>query len=126
MTLADVVSALAFLPDEAQLTISVSAADLRAALEAKAGGPQVVTAEQAALHIGRTPEFWRRMAKAGKIAGAWQDSSHGPWRLPRQACELYLRSLQQRRTSARAAVIPFDGGKARGPRSPKATRPPAA
>jgi hypothetical protein len=124
--LTDLVAALAFLDDDAQITISVRAGDLRAALEAKAGGPSVVTAEQAALHIGRTPEFWRRAAKAGKLSGAWQDNAHGPWRLPREACEQYLRSLQRRRTSARAAVIPFDGGKARGPRTSKATRPPAA
>jgi hypothetical protein len=113
---ADLVAALAFLDDDAQVQISVRAADLRAALEAKSGGPSVVTAEQAALHVGRTPEFWRRCAKAGKIAGAWQDSEHGPWRLPRSACEAYLRSLQRTRAHA---VIPFDGGKARGPRSPK-------
>jgi len=122
--IADLVSALAFLDDDAQVQISVRAGDLRAALEARAGGPSIVTAEQAAAHIGRTPEFWRRAAKSGNIAGAWQDNEHGPWRLPREACEQYLRSLQKRRTSSRA-VIPFDGGKARGPRTPKAS-PPAA
>src|SRR5688500_18805889 len=122
---ADLVAALAFLEDDAEITISVRVADVRAALVAKSGGPSVVTAEQASVHVGRSPEFWRRAAKDGKIAGAWQDSAHGPWRLPRQACEQYLRALQQRRVSARR-VIPFDGGKARGPRTPKATRPPAA
>ena len=113
---ADLVAALAFLDDDAEITLSVRVADMRAALEAKAGGPSIVTAEQASLHVGRTPEFWRRCAKSGKIAGAWQDSAHGPWRLPRAACEAYLRSLQRKRTHA---VIPFDRGKARGPRSAK-------
>ena len=123
---ADLVAALAFLDADAEITIAVRVADLRAALEAKAGGPAVVTAEQAAMHIGRTPEFWRRAAKDGKIAGAWQDSAHGPWRLPRAACEALLRTMQHRRTRAARAVIPFDRGKARGPRVPKATHPPAA
>jgi hypothetical protein len=121
--LRDLVSALAFLDDDAQVTVSVRVADLRAAIEAKAGGPVVLTAEQASAHIGRTPEFWRREAKRGKIAGAWQDSAHGPWRLPREACEALIRTMQHRRASA---VIPFDGAKARGPRAKKDSHPPAA
>lgn len=116
--ISDLLAALAFLEDGAQITITVAAADLRAALQAKAGGPQVVTARQAAAHVGRSAEFWRRAAEAGKIPGAWQDTAGGPWRLPRTACEAYIRSLQHRRSAGagRSRAIPFDAGKARGPR----------
>lgn len=123
MTPAEILATLAFLDPETSVTVSVKMSDLRAALEARAGGPALLTAEQAALHLGRTAEFWRRAAAAGKVDRAWQDEKGGPWRLPRDACEAHLRSLQQRgrrRTTAvkptARAVLPFDGGKARGPR----------
>lgn len=122
--IAELLAALAFLEEGAQITITVQVKDLRSALESKAGGPQIVTAKQAAEHVGRTPEFWRRAAEAGKIAGAWQDSEGGPWRLPRDACEAHIRSLQHRRSARhRSDAIPFDAGKARGPRR---TQPPEA
>lgn len=120
-----VLAALGFLDADAQITITVRVTDLRAALEAKAGGPQVVTAEQAALYVGRTPEYWRRAAKRGDVVGAWQDSRQGPWRLPREACEAHLRAKQRRPGATAASVIPFDGGRARGPRKAK-IRPSAA
>lgn len=117
----DVLAALGFLPPESTVTISVSVQDLRVALEKQAGGPDVMTAELAALHVGRTAEFWRRAAAAGEIAGAWQDAKGGPWRLPRAACEAHIRALQHRGRrvvpiGTTAAALPFDGGKARGPR----------
>lgn len=117
--ISDVLVALRFLDPEAQVTISVRVGDLQRALEAKAGGPQVVTAEQAAEHVGRTPEYWRRQAKAGRIPGAWQDAAGGPWRLPRPACEAHLRSEQAKRSRTRTGpdVSPlFSGAQARGPR----------
>jgi hypothetical protein len=114
--LTDVLLSLRFLDENAQITISVRVGDLQKALEAKAGGPLVLTAEQAAQFVGRTPEYWRRAAKRGAIAGAWQDKGKGPWRLPREVCEAHLRQQQQRRAQPSHDVIPFDGGKARGPR----------
>src|SRR5690348_5506074 len=119
--ISDVLTALRFLDADAQVTISVRVGDLQKALEAKAGGPSFLTAEQAEEHVGRTAEFWRRAAKAGKIDGAWQDAAGGPWRLPREACERHLVTLQRRNSRAtHRDVIPFDGGKARGPRKPAA------
>lgn len=116
--ISDVLVALRFLDPDAQVTISVRVADLQRALEAKAGGPQVMTAEQAAEHAGRTPEYWRRQAKAGRIPGAWQDAEGGPWRLPRPACEAHLRSEQGKRGARSSADLStlFAGGLARGPR----------
>lgn len=125
--IAELLSALTFLPDELTITVSVSVRELRAALEAKAGGPRVLTAEQAAQHVGRTADYWRRAAKRGELAGAWQDSEHGPWRLPREACEAHLRNAQHRRRAPThvTAVIPFSGRGKRGPRrSPSAASAP--
>lgn len=117
--ISDVLVALRFLDPDAQVQISVRVGDLQKALEAKAGGPQVLTAEQAEEHVGRTSEYWRRQAKAGRIAGAWQDSEGGPWRLPRAACEALLRSAQAKRVRSRATpdvTALFAGTRARGPR----------
>lgn len=120
-TTSELLAALACLPDGASLTITVSAGDLRAALTAREGGPSVLTCEAASLHLGKTPEFWRRLAADGKIAGAWQDAERGPWSLPRAACDAHLRALaargRRRGTNGAASVTPlFDGGRARGPR----------
>jgi hypothetical protein len=141
--IADVLAALRFLDPDAQVTFSVKASDLRSALEAKVGGPDVLTAEQAAMHVGRTAEFWRRAAAAGRIDGAWKDERGGPWRLPRESCAAYLRALQRngrRLTESttcgtveargtrqrRAAPLIFDGGRARGPHKKNPDTPPAA
>lgn len=117
--IADVLAALGFLGPDAMLTITVRADDLRGALEAKGGGPQIMTAEQAAQWHGRTAEYWRRAAKRGAVAGAYQDAAAGPWRLPREACAAHLRNRQARRATTRheADVTPlFGGAAARGPR----------
>ena len=116
----DVLAALAFLPPDTSITITVTVAELREAIEARAGGPQLLTAELAADHLGRTPEFWRRAAASGEISGAWQGTERGRWQLPREACEAHLRSLQHRGRKARPSVprpaFPFDAGRPRGPR----------
>lgn len=117
--ISEILATLRFLDADAQVTISVRVGDLQKALESKAGGPQIMTAEQAAQWCGRTSEHWRRQAKAGRIAGAWQDAPGGPWRMPRQSVEAVLRSEQQQRGRTRSTpdVTPlFTGARARGPR----------
>lgn len=115
---ATLIEALANLDPDVQITLTVRVGDLRGALQARSGGPQVLDAEQAAQWIGRTPEYWRRAAKAGKVQGAWQDAERGRWHLPRSACEQHLAAAQQRHgRRSTASVIPFDGAaRARGPR----------
>ncbi|HEX7089639.1 MAG TPA: helix-turn-helix domain-containing protein [Longimicrobiales bacterium] len=94
MSSEELLSALAYLPDDAVLTVSVRKKDLLAALEARAGGPRVFSTAQAAEFLGYTVQRWRRWAQAGVIAGAWQDEG-GRWRLPRAACEAHLERLQR-------------------------------
>ena len=113
MSSEELLRALAYLPDDAVLTVSVRKADLLAALEARAGGPRVFSTSQAAEFLGYTVQRWRRWAAAGVIEGAWQDEG-GRWRLPRAACEAHLERLQregsspekraQRRARRRAAL----------------------
>lgn len=122
---AELLRAIAGLPDEANVTITVSVRDLRSALEQRAGGPEILDCRQAATLLGYRPERWRRWAEEGRIPGAYQDADRGPWRLPREACEAHIRTLRRTSTTGAAReVIPFDAGKARGPR--QTTRPPAA
>lgn len=119
MHIADVLAALGFLGDDAQVTVSVRVGDLKKAIETRGGGPREMDAEQAAHYYGRTPEFWRRAAKRGDVEGAYQDRAGGIWRLPKEGCEAYSRRLARKgtRTSNAADVTPlFDGGRARGPR----------
>lgn len=99
MSSEDLLSALAYLPDDAVLTLSVRKADLLAALEARAGGPRVFSTSQAAEFLGYTVQRWRRWAAAGVIEGAWQDEG-GRWRLPRASCEAHLEKLQREGSSA--------------------------
>lgn len=116
---AELVASLAHLPDDANLTVTIPVGDLRHALEAKAGGPRELTPADAAHYLGRSIEFWRDAAKRGAIEGAYQEKRGRIWRLPRGACEAHLRALQQRgRKSAPRSrdSLPFDGGRARGPR----------
>lgn len=125
------VQALRFLPSDALVSVSVTVRDLQTALEAQAGGPLSMTCEQAATHLGRTPDFWRRASRAGEIAGAYQDATSGPWHLPRTSCESLLDALsrravpsasplpnviRRRSSPAHNTVLSFDAERARGPR----------
>lgn len=104
--------ALSHLPDDVSLTFTVSAGDLRRALESRAGkGPTLLTTEQAAATLGYTEDRWRRWAAKGKIAGAFQHSGGAPWRLPRNACEAWLDALRGAASSQKGKR-----GGARGPR----------
>lgn len=104
--------ALAALPEDACVTVTVRVADLRAALEERTGGPAELTTKQAAERLGRSPDFWARSAERGDIVGAYRHGARGPWRLPREACAAHLRRLAQ----GRGAERPVES-RARGPRS---------
>lgn len=114
-------AAIAHLPDDAQVTVSVRKGDLMKAVEDRAGGPEVMTTGQAAKIFGYNAERWRRWAEAGAIEGAYQDADQGPWRLPRESCARHARSLQRRATRRAArvtdsSVTPITPRLARGPR----------
>lgn len=102
MQIADTLAALAHLPDEALVTISVRKGDLVSALEMQAGGPEILDCAQAAAVFGFLPARWRRWAAEGAIEGAFKESEKGSWRLPRVGCEAHIRGLKRRSSSARA------------------------
>lgn len=107
----ELLEALAALPADAQLTISVSVSDLRAALS-RSEGKIVLTPREAAAEFGWTPRHWQKLAASGQLAAAWQDGGNrGRWRLPREACARYVQQLMQ--AEAR-------GEQARKPRGPRA------
>lgn len=88
--------ALALLPPDTAVTVTVAAGALVRALEIRAGGPEVLSSKQAATLLGYSADQWKRWAAEGAIAGAWQDSPGAPWHLPRAACEAHIGRLQQR------------------------------
>ena len=96
-SLPDFVRLLALLPSDAQLTITVSKADLLRALDESAGAdPEHIDTKRAAARLGYNADRWRRWAEQGKIPGAWQDARGGTWHLPFASCEAHIRSLQRR------------------------------
>jgi len=110
MTLDDTIGALAHLPDDAQVTISIRKADLVKALEQRAGGPAVLTTTQAAKGLGYTAERWRRWAVDGVVDGAYQDAAEGPWHLPRVSCEAHIARLAEtgaKRARRSSTVVPI-------------------
>lgn len=125
-SLPDVVSLLALLPSDAQLTITVCKADLLRVLdEARGAGPENIDTKRAAARLGYSADRWRRWAEQGKIAGAWQDARGGSWHLPFASCEAHIRELQKRgratlvrgaRTESSSRSLP------RGPRSSRIQR----
>jgi hypothetical protein len=126
----DMLLLLSALPEGAQLTISVSKADLLRALEqVTEAGPANLDTRQAAERFGYTAERWRRWAEAGTLAGAWQDARGGSWRLPLASCETHIRDLQRR---GRTAVVRGADAETssrsvpRGPRRSRSARPNAA
>jgi hypothetical protein len=72
VTAAETINALLYLPDDAQVTVTVRKADLVRALERRSGGPQVMTTTEAHRVLGYTRRQWQRWAEAGEIEGAWQ------------------------------------------------------
>lgn len=128
MTLDEIVRAMGVLPDEAEITVSLRVRDLRDALTARANGPEIMSAEQAAQHFGYTPERWRRWAKAGRIEGAYQESRGGPWHLPRSGVESHIRRVQRSASTRPAVVMPLPLTEHRRgvPRGPWKKTPPAS
>lgn len=108
MTLPDT---LARLPDEATVPMWY----VREQLEAVKPEPKVIGITEATELWSYGRETWRKAAAAGEIEGAWQDTENGPWRLPLESCESYVRDRQ--RTGSRR-------GK-KGPKGPRShyTRP---
>jgi hypothetical protein len=117
MRLDETLGALAHLPDDAQITITVRKADLAKALETRAGGPLIMTTTQAAHILGYTPERWRRWAQSGAIPGAYQNSEEGAWHLPRGACEQHIANLGRRGTKRQPSLVPI-ASPTRRPRGP--------
>lgn len=99
MTTHDLIAALAILPDDAMVTITLRKADLLRALDITSDAPEILSTAQAARMLGYTTRRWREWAVAGQIEGAWQDDD-GRWRLPRRACE---RWIARRATHGRTA-----------------------
>lgn len=110
----DLVELLPHLPEDADLQLSVSVADLRQAYESAKGGPDLLSTRQAADYIGYTPKRWRRWAKEGKIDGAYQDEKDR-WRLPNQACRAFIEDKYHSDTGGRRG--PQDRGGAETGRS---------
>lgn len=106
-------TALAALPDDAAVTVTVSVGALRAALEQRSGGPAELTTKQASSLLGRSADFWARSAERGLIVGAYRHGARGPWRLPREACMAHLRQLARGASRERGEAA----SRARGPRS---------
>jgi hypothetical protein len=125
MTLGDTLAAIAALPDDAKITLSIEKRDLVRALERRdGGGPDIVDTEQASTTFGYTADRWRRWCKAGSIPGAWQDAAGGSWRMPRTSCEAFLHELRSRGTkpSHPAPVL----NRERPRRGPRPTHPAAS
>lgn len=107
MTLRD---ALAALPDEAQVTITVNVRELSEALAKRAGEdePRYVTTTWLAEHEGLSADWWAEKCREGCIPGAWQDrqardSQPGsPWYLPLEAARAYLFRRITTRNSSRS------------------------
>jgi hypothetical protein len=117
VTAAELVGALAFLPDDAQVTITVRVADLRASLEAKAGGsgPEFQTSTEIAKRLGYSSYYWSKLAKSGRIPGATRDGANH-WRLPVAACAAHIRGHRRRSPSPSTRPLAIVRGK---PRVPK-------
>lgn len=113
-------AAIAQLPPETPIQVTLRAGDLTRALELRAAtGPEVLSAKEAARRFGYAAERWRRWCERGLIAGAWQDAEGGPWRLPRASAEAHLRQLQSRGARATGDAQPAAHAPRRKPHGPR-------
>lgn len=71
------------------------AEDIRCASE---HAPEYVSTVQASRILGRSASYWRELADAGAIAGAFQEEERGPWTLPLEACREHLGRLARTKT----------------------------
>ena len=89
-----ILDALAHLPDDAAVTVTLRVSELREALSARSP-LRLLTTGQAASELGYSGDTWRSWAEAGKIEGAYRDEGDdGMWRLPLGACEDHLERLR--------------------------------
>ena len=104
MTLLD---ALAELPDDAAVTVTVRVSELRAALNTR-NPRRLLTTGQAAAELGYSPDTWRTWAETDRIEGAFRDEgSEGTWRLPLGACEEHLEHLRASSLNRRRKRAPW-------------------
>ena len=82
---------LAILPDDMQVTVTLSVAELRRALERDNPDRDLSTSE-ASEEFGHSIEWWSRRAE--RVPGAWQEGEGAPWNLPRRGCRAYLAGLR--------------------------------
>lgn len=107
---------LAQLPDDARVTVTVGAGDLRVAdLREAFAGPdprRLLTTGEAADTFGYSPDSWRRWAP--NVPGAYQDEGDGSyWRLPYTGCVDHLARLRAERSRVRRRTRgPWGKGKA--------------
>lgn len=79
------------------VAISMTPEGLRELLSS-AGEIAEGTPTQVARILGRSGKYWRKMAVAGKIGGAYQEES-GRWHLPLSACRAHLLEKQSKATA---------------------------
>lgn len=112
--------ALASLPDDASVTLTVRVSELRYALNTR-NPRRLLTTGQAAAELGYSADTWRAWAEAGQVQGAFRDDGEdGTWRLPLGACEDHLDRLRKGGTNRRRARGPWKAAQApqaRGARS---------
>lgn len=89
-------AALAYIPRDAEITVTVKVEDFELALRNVAAGPEFMTTHQAARYIGLAPGKWRDLAAAGRIEGAWQEEEGGRWYLPKASCAAYVADMRDR------------------------------
>jgi hypothetical protein len=127
MTPTEPAATLAQLPDDVEITVTVRLGDWLRAREAQRGGPEIMTSAQAAKLFGYDAAYWSRLAKAGKLAGAYREHEEGHWRLPRAECEAHIRRLQRRAIGQDpASRLTLTRSVPRGPRSKAGTATPRA
>lgn len=72
--------------------ILVPLSEYLALLEPKA--PEIITTSQASERFSWSPKTWGKWARAGMIAGAFQDGGDGMWRLPLESCASHVERLK--------------------------------
>ena len=88
-----VAAALAHLPNDTRVSITVGAGDITMgqirAAASQSRPDRLLTTTEASEAFGYSSDTWRKWASAGEIEGASQDAEGGPWRLPYGACEAH-------------------------------------